>query len=88
MPTYQWHFPTDEYRFTVNERKPVAELWDADRGVRVAIVYRADNWPKDSYSINVAEEEGSMRWLPRNEVPMQGSFLEARDMALALVAMK
>ena len=70
-----------------NGVKPVAELWDDRAGVRVALVVRSDNWPEGSYVIRTPNPKGPPRWPDDKAVEMQGDFLEAQNMALALATL-
>lgn len=79
----RWNYP--DYHFVeTNGIKPVAELWDEKQGVRVALVVRSDNWPEGSYRICTPDHKGMTRWPEDRMVEMQGDFLEAQELAVAL----
>lgn len=77
----RWTYPQYE-RDEFKEIKPIAELWDERSGMRVALVCRADNWPEGSYRIVTPSK---VDWFNEVEVvEMQGDFLEAQELAVAL----
>ena len=78
----KWMYPT--YHFVAAGPKPVAELWDDRAGVRLALVARADTWPEGSYVIRIPTPTGMDRWPDDKAVQMQGDFLEAQKLAVAL----
>lgn len=82
----RWNYP--DYQFVEpNGIKPVAELWDDKAGVRVALVVRSDNWPEESYLICLPDPIGTIRWPDDKKTPMQGNFLEAQTLAVALAGL-
>ena len=82
----RWNYP--QYPFVEpNGVKPVAELWDDKAGVRVALVVRSDAWPDTSYRICVPDHEGSIRWPEDRMVDMQGDFLQAQALAVAIAGL-
>lgn len=78
----KWVYPT--YHFAEpGGMKPVAELWDEKRGVRVALVVRSDNWPEGSYKVGTPNEY--RRFV--DMVEMQGDLLQAQALAVAIAGL-
>jgi hypothetical protein len=74
-----WTYPA--YQFAdINAVKPIAELWDDKSGVRLAIVARSNNWPDTSYVVCTPSDYIELI----NLIEVQGSFLEAQAVAIAI----
>lgn len=81
----EWIYPR-KWVYNTGHVAPVAELFDNNQGVRVAIVARSDDWPDTSYRVLVANED--YRFNPDDSVDMQGDFLQAQALALALAVVR